>query len=86
MTFDLAELEPGVRVGWAQQIHSTPFERSVRSSLEVIEVEAADSGSRVSLSIVRKLKGTAKLGAYFVAKGQQRELESAALTLSEVLG
>jgi len=78
MRFELAELVPGERVTWAQTVAGTPFERSVKSSSEAIELQPEGDESVVSLTISRKLRGTAKLGSLFVRRGQKRQLESAA--------
>ncbi len=78
MRFELSDLVSGKRVAWAQVIAGTPFERSVKSSSEAIELQPEGDESLVRLTISRKLKGTAKLGSFFVRRGQRRQLESAA--------
>lgn len=86
MRFRLIELEPGRRAVWRQQLKDTAFERSVKQSDETVEIAESRDGSKIQLTIARKLRGTAKLGSLFVAKGQRRELEAALSGLRGVLG
>jgi hypothetical protein len=86
MRFELEDLTPGQRIVWRQDLDGTPFEKAIAESRESIEVRASDSGSVVSLALTRKLKGTARLGALFIARGQKRELASAAAALQGVFG
>lgn len=86
MSFRLIESEPGVFACWEQELEGSPFERSVRRSRECVRVEPAAEGTSVVLSIKRSLKGSARLGAPLVARGQRIELESALDRLQERFG
>ena len=82
MRFELSSLEPGVCVTWSQAIIGTAFERAVKSATEEISLKSVDDGSLVRLTISRKLRGTAKLGSFFVRRGQKQQLALAAEGLS----
>lgn len=86
MRFRLVELQPGSIAIWAQELAGTAFERSVKSSEETIEVAGTNSGTTVQLTIARRLRGTARLGGIFVARGQKRELEAAIAGLKGAFG
>jgi hypothetical protein len=86
MRFDLEDLTPGERIVWRQDLAGTPFEKAISESRESIEVRASATGSTVQLGMARKLKGSARLGRIFVARGQKKELASAAAALKVVFG
>jgi hypothetical protein len=86
MRFVLEDLAPGQRIVWRQDLEGTPFEKAVSESHEAVEVVPTGSGSTVNLTISRKLKGTARLGRFFVSRGQRKELEAAAEALQGVFG
>lgn len=85
MAFSLSSLRAGESVEWIQVLAGTPFAKAIGSSTESISVAEADAGSEVTISINRRLKGTARLGSFFVRRGQKRELASAAAQLKEAL-
>ena len=85
MHFQMIELLPGEKVTWEQDLAETAFARSVRRSCEIFEVSPNGSGSAIRLTIQRSLRGTAMLGALFVARAQKRELKLAANALQEAL-
>ena len=62
---------------WTQELDGTPFAKSVKSSIETISVEPAEGGCLVTLSIERRLKGSARFGAPLVARAQRQELSKA---------
>ena len=74
MEYALSQGESERCLVWSQQVIGTPFAKSVRSSTEIMSLETADEGTVVTLSIERKLKGTARLGAPLVARAQRQEL------------
>lgn len=77
MHYSLEEAGPGRRTVWRQDLDAGPFARSLRSASEEIRVEQSGDGSRLSLSLERRLRGSARLGAWFVWRGQRRELREA---------
>ena len=77
MAFRLDSLDEGCFARWTQEIHGSPFARSVRSSSESISLAPAEKGTEVTLTIERSLKGSARLGAPLVARGQRKELDEA---------
>lgn len=85
MTFALADLAEGRMVTWEQQIEGTVFARSLRSASETLKVEPAGDSTKVELTIRRRMRGTARLGALFIAKAQRREIDQALSQLSEAL-
>lgn len=85
MAFSLSSLRAGESVEWAQVLAGTPFAKAIGSSTESISVSEEATGSEVTISINRRLKGTARLGSFFVRRGQKRELASAAAQLKEAL-
>jgi carbon monoxide dehydrogenase subunit G len=77
MRYRLAENRIGEFISWEQDLAGTPFARSVLQAVEAIQAEPADGGTKVTLTIRRKLKGTAKMGSLLVARGQRKELDEA---------
>jgi len=77
MRFVLAENRSGESISWEQDLAGTPFARSVSQAVETIAAEPSDGGTKVTLTIRRKLKGTAKMGAALVARGQRKQLDEA---------
>jgi len=77
MSYELSQGQSQFSVVWSQEVEGTPFAKSVRSSTEAITVEPDESGSLVTLSIIRLLKGTARFGAPLVARAQRQELSKA---------
>lgn len=77
MRYHLAASVGGESLCWEQEITGTPFARSVSRSVETIEALPAAGGTKVTLTIRRHLRGTAKMGALLVARGQRKELDEA---------
>jgi len=73
----MLENRPGKFCSWEQDLVGTPFARSVVEAIESIRVEPTAQGSLVTLTIRRKMRGTAKMGALLVARGQRKELDEA---------
>jgi hypothetical protein len=73
----MLENRSGEFCSWKQDLVGTPFARSVLEAIESIRVEADPQGTLVTLTIRRKMKGTAKMGALLVARGQRKELDEA---------
>ena len=64
-------------VNWVQVIEGTIFSRSLKSATETLLITDDGSATKVQLEIKRKMRGTAKLGALFVARAQKKELDAA---------
>ena len=77
MRFHMLENRSGEFCSWKQDLVGTPFARSVVEAIESIRVEPSAQGSLVTLTIRRKMRGTAKIGALLVARGQRKELDEA---------
>ena len=86
MSFRLAEIEPGRKVVWQQELDGSLFAKSLRSAEERIEVTAIDERCVVELTICRRVKGTARFGSAFIARAQRAEIEKALDSLEGALG
>ena len=77
---------------WEQQLSGTPFDRILRSSSLEIDLDAANGGSRVSLTSRQRLRGLSRLGSPMMRRATARTLDEAldgierALTMGEEAG
>ncbi|MFP5365053.1 MAG: SRPBCC family protein [Thermoleophilia bacterium] len=85
--FEIVESDsPRVR-RWAQQLVNTPFERVLaQSEVEVRLEPEGRSATRVELSLVQRLNGTARLGAFMVRSAGRRQLDDALDGLEQLVG
>lgn len=85
--FEVVESDsPRVR-RWAQQLVNTPFERVLaQSEVEVRLEPEGRSATRVELSLVQRLNGTARLGGFMVRGAGRRQLDDALDGLEQLVG
>lgn len=85
MRFRLGHLEQGASVTWNQEIEGSIFERSLRSASERLTLHPRQAGTLVELEIRRRMRGTARFGAAFIARAQKQQLERALDRLEEAV-
>jgi uncharacterized protein YndB with AHSA1/START domain len=79
----MAHEAPHRRV-WAQEIEDSPFARVFTAVRVTAEIEPADAGSLVRLTIDQRLRGGSRFGAPLVRRGSGRLLGRALDTLAEL--
>jgi len=77
---------PGERYLWEQDLEGTPFERILSASETVVRLEPAAAGTRVTLELRQRLRGSARLGAFLVRRAARRQLDDALSRLAELHG
>jgi uncharacterized protein YndB with AHSA1/START domain len=83
--YTLVESEHPRRLSWRHEIDESPFERVLASSVTVLELEAVDEGTRVSLTEEIGLRGLSKLGGMQIRRAARRKLDGALDGLARVL-
>jgi len=74
-----------VRYEWEQELEGTPFEKHLARQAVLIAIEPSAVGSRLSISTVHSLRGTAKLAGFAMRKGQRSLLDEALDGLADLL-
>ena len=85
--FHVRESEaPHVR-RWAQQLVNTPFERVLAESQVEVRLEpAGETGTRVAMALVQRVRGLAVLGSFMVRSAGRRQLDDALDGLEALVG
>jgi uncharacterized protein YndB with AHSA1/START domain len=71
---------------FSQEVDGTPFERILSASETVVRLEPAAVGTRVTLELRQRLRGSARLGAFLVRRAARRQLDDALARLAELHG
>jgi uncharacterized protein YndB with AHSA1/START domain len=72
---------------WAQQLVNTPFERVLAASEVEVRLEPeGDAATRVAVSLVQRLRGLSRLGAFMVRNAGRRQLDDALNGLEALVG
>lgn len=75
---------PG-RYEWEHELEGTPFAQHLARQAIQIGIDPAQDGSRVTLTAVHALRGTAKLAGFAMKKGQRELLDAALERLADVV-
>jgi carbon monoxide dehydrogenase subunit G len=62
---------------WEQDVIGTPFERVLRAAITDIAVEATEGGTRVSIAVSQKLRGSSRFGAFMLRRATRARLDEA---------
>jgi uncharacterized protein YndB with AHSA1/START domain len=62
---------------WSQDVDGTPFERILSASETEVRLAPAAGGTRVTLQLRQRLRGTARLGGFLVRRAARRQLAEA---------
>ncbi|MGI8427772.1 MAG: SRPBCC family protein [Solirubrobacteraceae bacterium] len=71
---------------WEQEIEGTPFERVLTESITEVSVQAAGSGTRVTIEQRQKLRGYARAGSFMLRRATDIKLAQALDALAGVCG
>ena len=77
--------DPPNRIVWRQELLQTPFERFLREAVTGVLLTPDDSGTKVELRLVRKLRGLARFGGVQMRRAARRELDEALDLLDNVV-
>jgi uncharacterized protein YndB with AHSA1/START domain len=70
---------------WAQQLTGSPFERLLRELRTSVVLSEAGEGTRVTLAVVARGRGTARLGGFMMRRAQRRVLDEALASLADLV-
>ena len=76
---------PAVR-RWEQELFGTPFERVLSEAITEMTVEAAEHGSRVTITQIHKLRGYSRTGGFLLRRATKTRLDEALQGLAQALG
>jgi hypothetical protein len=77
--------EPVARLGWAQQVAGTPFERILKAASIAIAISPTADGAVVTLTSEETLRGLSRLGAPMMRRAAGRRLAEALGNLDRAL-
>jgi uncharacterized protein YndB with AHSA1/START domain len=85
---DFRQLERRAPELWrfSQDVGGTPFERILSASETVVRLQPAAAGTRVTLELRQRLRGSARLGGFLVRRAARRQLDDALDRLAELHG
>jgi len=69
--------EPPRRRAWSQALEGTPFERLLREHRTEVALLARDGGTEVTLTVIQRGRGTARLGMWMMRRATRRRLDEA---------
>jgi len=75
--------EPAGSRRWEQELLGTPFERVLTSAVTEMTVEAAEQGSRVTITQIQKLRGYSRTGGFLLRRATRTRLDEALDGLSQ---
>ena len=76
---------PELRV-WEQEVAGSPFERIMASARTEVALAPDGGGTRVTLAVRQRMRGTARLAGWIVRRGTRRVLDDALRALGELHG
>src|SRR5215207_104619 len=62
---------------WKQELVGSPFERVVAEAVTEVRIEPAEDGTRVTIELRRRLKGTSRLGGFMFRRAGRKQLDEA---------
>jgi uncharacterized protein YndB with AHSA1/START domain len=71
---------------WEQEVAGSPFERIMASARTEVALAADRDGTRVTLAVRQRMRGTARLAGWIVRRGTRRVLDEALRALGELHG
>jgi uncharacterized protein YndB with AHSA1/START domain len=76
---------PELRV-WEQEVAGSPFERIMASARTEVALAPDGDGTRVTLVVRQKMRGTARFAGWIVRRGTRHVLDEALRALEELHG
>jgi uncharacterized protein YndB with AHSA1/START domain len=75
--FRVVESRAPERRVWEQEVAGSPFERIMVSGRTEVQLAPDGAGTRVTLTIRQRMRGTARLAGWVVRRGTRRVLDEA---------
>ena len=69
---------------WEQEIPGTPFERVLNESIIEVQLEAVESGTRITIAQRQKLRGYSRTGGYLLRRATTAKLAQALEGLEQI--
>ena len=73
-------------LGWEQEVAGSPFERIMASARTEVALAPDGNGTRVTLVVRQKMRGTARFAGWIVRRGTRHVLDEALRALEELHG
>ena len=77
--------EPPRLRAWSQLLEGSPFERVLREHRTEVVLAEADRGTRVTITVTQRGRGTARLGTFLLRRATRRRVDEALSALEETL-
>jgi uncharacterized protein YndB with AHSA1/START domain len=74
------------RLVWRQELVDSPFERILAEAVTEIELEPAEGGTRVQISVSEKPKGMNRFGGFMFRFAARKRIDRALEGLDEIAG
>jgi hypothetical protein len=84
MDFRLIASEPLSQCAWEQMLAGSPFERVLSESITEIVLEPEGEGTRVTIELRQKLRGTSRTGGFLLRRATRGRLNEALEGLERV--
>jgi len=85
--FVIAENDAPNRWRFVQELEETPFAAVLRESQTIVELQPrSDTGTEVSITLERKLRGLGRFGGPMMKRAAKRQLGEALIRLGEIHG
>lgn len=85
--FVLAEADPPRTWVAEQQLEGTPFERVLRAARKSVLLQpAGDSGTIITVTLERSMRGAGRLGGVFLRRASRRQIDAALDNLEDLHG
>jgi carbon monoxide dehydrogenase subunit G len=84
--FRIVESVAPERRAWEQELAGSPFERIMAAARTEVRVEPEGAGSRVTIHVRQRMRGTARFGAWMVRRATRRQLDDALTALGDLHG
>lgn len=84
--FRVVDSRPSERRAWEQELEGTPFERVFAASSTEVKLLPDGEGTRVTLVVRQRLRGSARMGGFMVRRATGRVLDEALDSLEALHG
>jgi len=75
--FVVVEVRAGELCAWEQEVAGSPFERLVAFARTEVRVAPDGPGTRVTLEVRQRMRGTARVGGFMVRRATRKILDGA---------
>jgi carbon monoxide dehydrogenase subunit G len=84
--FRVVESRAPAHRAWEQEVAGSPFERFMVSARTEVSLEPLDAGTRVTVRMDQRMRGTARFGGFLIHRATRRRLDEALTALEGLHG